>query len=38
MKVLPTNTGCEAGETAIKIARAWGYNKIYHKTTLLFIC
>jgi ornithine--oxo-acid transaminase len=26
-KVLPTNTGCEAGETAIKIARAWGYMK-----------
>lgn len=26
-RVLPTNTGCEAGETAIKIARAWGYMK-----------
>tara|TARA_B100002019_G_scaffold206884_1_gene179632 strand:+ start:233 stop:1447 length:1215 start_codon:yes stop_codon:yes gene_type:complete len=26
-KVLPTNTGCEAGETAVKIARAWGYMK-----------
>ena len=26
-KVLPTNTGVEAGETAIKIARAWGYMK-----------
>ena len=26
-KVLPTNTGVEAGETAIKMARAWGYMK-----------
>ncbi len=26
-KVLPTNTGVEAGETSIKIARAWGYMK-----------
>lgn len=26
-KVLPMNTGVEAGETAIKIARAWGYKK-----------
>ena len=26
-KVLPTNTGVEAGETAIKVARAWGYMK-----------
>ncbi len=25
--VLPTNTGCEAGETAIKMSRAWGYMK-----------
>tara|TARA_B100000963_G_C22597487_1_gene658587 strand:- start:614 stop:1813 length:1200 start_codon:yes stop_codon:yes gene_type:complete len=25
-KVLPMNTGVEAGETAIKIARKWGYN------------
>jgi ornithine--oxo-acid transaminase len=24
-KMLPTNTGVEAGETAIKIARLWGY-------------
>ena len=26
-RVLPTNTGCEAGETAIKMSRAWGYMK-----------
>ena len=26
-KVLPMNTGVEAGETAVKIARKWGYNK-----------
>ena len=26
-KVLPTNTGCEAAETAVKLARAWGYMK-----------
>lgn len=26
-KVLPMNTGVEAGETAIKIARKWGYEK-----------
>jgi len=25
--VLPMNTGVEGGETAIKISRAWGYNK-----------
>ena len=25
--VLPMNSGVEAGETAIKIARSWGYNK-----------
>lgn len=25
-KILPMNTGVEAGETAIKIARKWGYN------------
>lgn len=25
-KILPTNTGVEAGETAIKLARSWGYN------------
>ncbi len=24
-KVLPMNTGCEAGETAIKLARKWAY-------------
>ena len=26
-KVFPTNTGVEAGETAMKMARAWGYMK-----------
>lgn len=26
-KLLPMNTGVEAGETAIKIARSWGYMK-----------
>ena len=26
-KVLPMNTGAEAVETAIKIARKWGYEK-----------
>ena len=26
-KVLPMNTGVEGGETAIKIARKWGYEK-----------
>lgn len=25
-KVLPMNTGCEAAETAIKLARRWGYT------------
>lgn len=25
-KVLPMNTGVEGGETAIKLARRWGYN------------
>ena len=26
-RVLPMNTGVEAGETAIKLSRAWGYKK-----------
>ena len=26
-KVLPMNTGVEAGETAIKLSRSWGYKK-----------
>ena len=37
--VLPMNTGVEAGETAIKIARKWGYNvkKVeYNKAVNLF--
>ena len=25
-KILPTNTGVEAGETAVKLARSWAYN------------
>ena len=25
-KILPMNTGVEAGETAVKIARKWGYD------------
>lgn len=38
-KVLPMNTGVEAGETAIKIARKWGYEKKKiepNKATVLF--
>lgn len=38
-KVLPMNTGVEAGETAIKIARKWGYEKkkvSKNKATVLF--
>ena len=26
-KMLPMNTGCEAAETAVKLARRWGYVK-----------
>jgi ornithine--oxo-acid transaminase len=26
--VLPTNTGAEAVETAIKLSRKWGYTKV----------
>ena len=26
-RVLPANGGCEAGETAVKLARSWGYQK-----------
>jgi ornithine--oxo-acid transaminase len=26
-KVLPMNTGVEAGETAVKLARKWAYTK-----------
>ena len=26
MQVLPMNTGVEGGETAIKLARRWGYD------------
>jgi len=25
LKVIPMNSGCEAGETAVKLARKWGY-------------
>jgi ornithine--oxo-acid transaminase len=38
-KVLPMNTGVEAGETAIKIARKWGYESKgveNNKATVLF--
>ena len=38
-KVLPMNTGVEAGETAIKIARKWGYESKgveKNKATVLF--
>ncbi len=38
-KVLPMNTGVEAGETAIKLARKWGYEKKgveINKATVLF--
>ena len=38
-KVLPMNTGVEAGETAIKLARKWGYLKKgipYNKARIVF--
>ena len=38
-KVLPMNSGVEAGETAVKIARKWGYevkNVEKNKATVLF--
>tara|TARA_B100000161_G_scaffold262120_1_gene231446 strand:- start:810 stop:2009 length:1200 start_codon:yes stop_codon:yes gene_type:complete len=38
-KILPMNTGVEAGETAIKIARKWGYESKgveHNKATVLF--
>ncbi len=38
-KVLPMNTGVEAGETAIKLARRWAYDKkgvADNKATILF--
>ncbi|MDB5229582.1 MAG: ornithine aminotransferase [Chitinophagaceae bacterium] len=38
-KVLPMNTGVEAGETAIKLARRWGYVKKgipENKATIIF--
>ena len=34
-KVLPMNSGVEAGETAIKLARLWGYKKKILKTIVL---
>ena len=39
-KVLPMNTGAEAVETAIKIARKWGYEKkgIAHHNAKLIVC
>jgi len=39
-KVLPMNTGAEAVETAIKIARKWGYEKkgIAHHNAKIIVC
>jgi ornithine--oxo-acid transaminase len=39
-KVLPMNSGAEAVETAIKIARKWGYEKkgITHNTAKIIVC
>jgi ornithine--oxo-acid transaminase len=39
-KVLPMNTGVEAGETAVKLARKWGYEKKgieENKAIILFV-
>ena len=36
-KVLPMNTGAEAVETAIKLARKWGYEKKGIRLKLLFV-
>lgn len=39
-KVLPMNTGAEAVETAIKIARKWGYEKkeVQHNQGKIIVC
>jgi len=39
-KVLPMNTGAEAVETAIKLARKWGYEKkgVAENTAKLIVC
>lgn len=39
-RVLPMNTGVEAGETAIKLARKWGYQKkkIPHNQAKIIFC
>lgn len=39
-KVLPMNTGAEAVETAIKIARKWGYEKkgIAENEAVIVVC
>jgi ornithine--oxo-acid transaminase len=39
-KVLPMNTGAEAVETAIKIARKWGYEKkgVAENTAQIIVC
>jgi len=39
-KVLPMNTGVEGGETAVKLARRWGYDKkgiAENKAKILFV-
>ena len=38
-RILPMNTGVEAGETAVKLARIWGYTKkkiAENEATILF--
>jgi ornithine--oxo-acid transaminase len=39
-KVLPMNSGAEAVETALKIARKWGYEKkgVAHNTAKIIVC
>lgn len=35
--ILPMNTGAEAVETAMKLARKWGYLKVGQSTNKLYI-
>lgn len=37
-KILPMNTGAEAVETALKIARKWGYEKKKVQTAKIVVC
>ena len=39
-KVLPMNSGAEAVETAIKLARKWGYEKkkVHHNNAKIVVC